>query len=869
MIKEDATPDRSRQEYLRVMTELRDDFRAGRRSGIEIIRSRSVAAEALVQSLWRAAGAKDASLDSGVVVTAVGGYGRSELFPASDLDLLFLVEDAGREKAAKDSVRKICQQLWDSGIRVAASTRLIIECERFDPANTEFTLSLLEARRVAGDAGLADRLLQKSLPELLGRERKAISARLLELTAERHARYGDTLFHLEPNVKECPGGLRDANVCGWLAQMNVESQPSGTEFEDAFAFLASVRCFLHLQTGRDVNALDWKTQDDAARSGIGAPGGLPRDAAHWMQLYFRHARVVARRLEHQVDSLPKGRPLLRMPQAFRHRTGAETSGIRVERGRVSLNKATPEYDPAEDADAVLRAFQTVAETGAGLQSETEARLEDVVPVLASQLEEGSALWQRLRLILLGSYAGKALRSMHALGLLELLLPEFHGIDALVIRDAYHRYTVDEHTFVVIDTLHSFAVPDEGPIGQWKKRFSGTARDLQHPDLLYLAALLHDTGKGRSTDEHTQESARLAAGVLSRLELNEYESRLVTTLIANHLEMSAALRRDIFDGETVRTFASKVQAPEELRMLALFTFADIQAVHPDALTPWKAENLWRLYIATSNYLDRNIDDERVDARVSSELVLRVTQSLPGESRELLQFLEGFPQRYLQTRSPEQIRTHYNMSKSLGGDPVQLHFAWHADRSEIVLVTPDRQLLFARVAGVLAAWGMNIITADAFSNAAGIVLDTFRFTDSFKTLERNVSERQRLVQSVHDAIADPELAGQMIANRKRSRRRAPLLEVSTSVHFDTESSTHSTLLQVVSQDLPGLLYAISTTLGEARCNIKVAVIDTEGETAIDVFYVTSEDEPLDREKLPALREKILVAIEANAGVPVTRV
>ena len=401
------------------------------------------------------------------------------------------------------------------------------------------------------------------------------------------------------------------------------------------------------------------------------------------------------------------------------------------------------------------------------------------------------------------------------------------------------------------------------MAEWRRRFAAIARDVEHSDLMYLAALLHDTGKGRSTGEHTQESTRLAASVLKRLGIDAYDSGLVLRLITNHMEMSAALRRDIFDAETVRGFAAKVQTPEDLRMLTLFTFADIHAVHPDALTPWKAENLWRLYIATSNYLDRNIDDERFDSRVSSELVLRVTQLLPGESRDVLQFLEGFPQRYLQTRSPEQIRTHYGMSKRFDTDQVQLDFTWHTDRSEITLVTPDRRLLFARVAGILASWGMNIITAEAFSNAQGIVVDTFRFTDGFKTLEMNPPERERLVKTVHDAIADPEAAASTIAGRKRSRRRTAMMKVATTVNFDTESSTHSTLLQVVAQDVPGLLYAVSTTLGEARCNIEVAVIDTEGDMAIDVFYLTRDGNVLDREDLPALRDRIVTAIETNAN------
>ena len=860
MTQGNADPESARRVYLDRMVALREGFLAGRQSGVEVIRARSEAADDLVGELWTAAANTDTK---SVSVVAVGGYGRGELFPASDLDLLFVVRDKGEEKAAKDTIRHVTQQLWDSEVRVAATTRTLAECEHFDPENAEFTLSLLDARSLTGDAGLTTRLLETSVPRLLERDRKALSARLIDLTAARHARYGNTLFHLEPNIKECPGGLRDANVCGWLAHVTAEPRSPAAEFGDAFAFLAAVRCFLHLRSGRDVNALDWKSQDAAAAAGIGVQHGSPRDAANWMQLYFRHARVVARALERQIDTAPRPKPLLRLPQALQRRGTTEMTGMRVERGRIMLDEATGDYDPAHDPDVVLRAFQTIAETGASLTYAAETRMEDGLPVLSSQIEEGTPLWQKLRLVLLGQFAGQALRSMHALGILELLLPEFHGIDALVIRDAYHRYTVDEHTFVLIDTLHGFGTPGEGAMAEWKKRFVAIARDLQHADLLYLASLLHDTGKGRATGEHTHESARLARSVLKRLDLDGYESRLVLSLITNHLEMSAALRRDIFDAETVRAFAVKVEAPEELRMLTLFTFADIDAVHPDALTPWKAENLWRLYIATSNYLDRNIDDERFDSRVSSELVLRVTQSLPDESREVLQFLEGFPQRYLRTRSPEQIRANYSMSRRLGTDPVQLDFTWSAGRSEITLVTPDRQLLFARVAGVLAAWGMNIITADAFSNAHGIVVDSFSFTDSFKTLEMNPSERDRLVKSVHDAIAEPALAAQMIAGRKRSRRRAPLVDVATSVTFDTASSTHSTLLQVVSQDVPGLLYAISTTLGEARCNIEVAVIDTEGDMAIDVFYITQDGQPLDAAGLPTLRDRIQTAIEGNAG------
>lgn len=830
--------------------------------GNDAIAARAEAADILVSALWPKG---FSGAGSAPALLATGGYGRRELFPASDLDLLFLVEEGDGEKRWKPAIRGFTQQLWDSGVRVAATIRTLAECQRFDPHNAEFTLSLLDSRFLAGDAGLAGRLLGTVLPALSERERKPLTARLLEITRERHAHYGDTIFHLEPNVKECPGGLRDAHVCGWLRQLYPSPELKSTaEFARAFAFLASVRCFLHLRQGRDVNALDWKAQDAAAEAGVGVDGMTPRDTAYWMQMYFRYARLVARRLEQQTDALPQPRPLLRVPDFLRRRARDTSGGFHVDAGRLVLEGASPAdtFDAALDFETVMRAFQTAAESGLPLAKASEDRIEEALPLLSSQMEEGEPLWRHLERILCGQHAGAALRSMHAQGVLELMVPEFHGIDALVIRDAYHRYTVDEHTFVLIDTLHRLQSPAEGPLAEWARRFGGLLKEVQHTGLLYLAALLHDTGKGRARGEHTEESAKLAEGVLRRLERDAFESGLVLHLIENHLEMSAALRRDIFDAETVRAFAAKVQTPEELRMLTLLTYADVNAVHPDALTPWKAENLWRLYIATANYLDRNVDDERVDARLSSELVHRITAGAPQESRAILQFLEGFPQRYLQTRSPEQIRSHFEMTKRLGADVVQLELAWGTDRSEITLVTPDRRLLFARVAGVLAGWGMNIITADAFSNARGIVVDSFRFTDDFRTLELNPGERERLRQAVHDAVIEDAPATQAVGARRRSRKRDPLVAVGTSVKFDTRPSSHSTLVQVVAQDHPGLLYAIAQTLGEARCNIEVALIDTEGDTAIDVFYLTREGGVLEEEELASLEAKLVEAIARSS-------
>jgi [protein-PII] uridylyltransferase len=870
-----------RGQYQRKMLELRGAFEAGGASGAATIAARAAALDTLVHGLWLQAVERDPRLATGVALVAMGGYGRGELFPYSDIDLLFLLDGRLAEKEIKDSIRRVNQEMWDCGIRVSPMTRRLAECERFDPENTEFVISLMDHRLVTGDAGLYGKLAGQTVPVLLQREHKAVMVRVLELTQARHAKYGDTLFHLEPNIKDCPGGLRDAHVCNWMTKLQeiaalaqkkgsrvqpVVSVEESKDFSKAVEFLWMVRCFLHYRHERDDNTLDWQAQDAAAETMIGLTGRKPKraDAAYWMRVYFRHARSVERRVAQMLDEVPAGKATSRLLSLKRDRKpDASQHGFRVERGRILLETVADfGHEPAEDPDVVLKVFAAMAQTGCTLSRDAEDRLSVGLPLLSAQLEEGLTLWQHLRAILTGSHAGDTLRTMHALGVLELLIPEFHGIDALVIRDAYHRYTVDEHTFVLIDTLHRLENTQKGTLGEWANRFGSILRELPHPELLYFAALLHDTGKGRSTGDHARESARMAGSVLERLELDSYESGLVVSLIVNHLEMSAALRRDIFDAETVSAFAGKVHTPEALRMLTLFTYADINAVHPDALTPWKAENLWQLYIATSNYLDRSVDDERLGAHDESELVHRVVALLPGQKAAVGDFLEGFPERYVLTRTPEQVRAQFKMAMQFAMDPVQLEFRYAPTVSELTLVTRDRPQLFATMAGVLAAWGMNIVTADAFSNRQGVVVDTFRFTDSFRTLEMNASEHEAFVKSVHDVMTGAVSVEKLLSGRRRGRRKAPLVVVETRVEFDDDASSHSTLLEVVTQDTTGLLRALSLTLAAQGCNIEVALVDTEGEMAIDVFYLTQNGSKLDKEEERALRQELKQAIEDNA-------
>jgi [protein-PII] uridylyltransferase len=782
----------------------------------------SMVEQAAGDHLWPAAPA-------GLTLLAVGGYGRRHLFPYSDVDLLLLVESSRLAENAGESISVFLRTLWDSGLRISHSVRTPEECAEIHDQNIELNVSLLDQRFLAGDRALYARFAEK-LPRFLHAQRDVLARNLTRLTRERHDKYQNTYYHLEPNIKDTPGGLRDYQLVRWLARIRDAEAP---EIEPAFLFLARLRCFLHSRAGRDDNALSFDAQEQAAEY-FETPG-----AAHWMREYFRHARDVYRAAVRELEASEAQNSSL-FAQFKDWRARLSNADFTVSRERVHLRVP---HSLATDPELSLRLFQFVARHGIRPSAEAEQRLAAAMPQLQEWFSTPRPIWPALKEILSLPYAAAAVRSMHDTGVLCAVFPELAQIECLVIRDFYHRYTVDEHTLVTLQVLEGLRAAREPAL----KRYNDLLAEMEEPAQLLCSLLFHDVGKANENGGHVEGSLHIATPALERIQMPRSEREMVCFLIRRHLEMSAVMTsRDLQDPATARDMAQRVETVERLKALTLMTYADISAVNPSAMTPWRAEVLWQLYLLTYNELTRELETDRI-------------QSAALDVPEKRAFLAGFPVRYVRTHTAEEIDAHLRLEsvyrqKGVGAALEKLETAWR-----LTLVTGDRPFLFASVAGTLSSFGMNILKAEAFSNSHGTVLDTFTFADPTRTLELNPSEIDRLRATAEKVVLGRVEVRQLLQNRPKPAPPSRGSHVRPTISINQQASDSATLIEIVAQDRPGLLYDLASAISSEGCNIEVVLIDTEAHKAIDVFYVTAGGHKPEGEQL----EKLGAALRRSCG------
>ncbi len=748
---------------------------------------------------------------SGVAALAVGGYGRRELFPHSDVDVLVLARKEYDGKALKEPVGRFLKDLWDAGLRMSHSVHTVDECCQLYDSNVELTISLLDRRPLAGDSSLTLDL-NLALPRFYKLHGAAIARHLAQLTRSRHAKFGNTIYHLEPNIKETPGGLRDVQVCRWLAQLvpgRTVGDPTGV-----WRFLAPVRLFLHEASRRDNNLLSFDMQDAMSDE----PGEMMRN-------YFRHARGVFSSASEILDAVEESQPsLVRQFRDWRSRLS--NSEFTVSRDRVYLRSSSL---LSMDPEAVWRLLEFSGRHGVPASKELEQKLSAALPDI---IEDTSApsVWAHLKAVLSQPKASFAIRIMQHTGLLTALFPEWAHIDCLVVRDFYHRYTVDEHTIVAIENLENLADP----------RFKELLGEVEHIALIRFALLFHDSGKGTGR-EHSAESVRIVNDAGNRIGIPEVDLQTIAKLIAGHLLLSTTTTsRDLDDSHTGLLLADQLGTVEQLKMLTLLTYADISAVNPSAMTPWRADQLWRTYLISYQELTSELETARI-------------HSFAGADPATAAFLEGLPERYLRTHTMEQIQSHVILAGRAAAEGVGIELVRSNGYWQAVVATNDRPGLFSSIAGALSAFGLNILKAEAFANANATILDSFVFSDPLRTLELNPTEVDRLRETLVRVILGKLDVRKLLADRRPAAKHPQAIE--PRVAFNNRASATATLIEIVAEDRPGLLYDLASTMSGAGCDIVVVLIDTEANKALDVFYVTVSGAKVDGEKETALRDALL--------------
>ena len=832
-----------------------------------------------------------------LALLAIGGYGRGELNPYSDVDILFL-HDFGADEVSTETnelITQVLYALWDIGFKVGHSTRSIREaCEHANRDNVGKT-ALVESRHLAGPQALFEEFRRRFEEACIrGQEANYLAWRREDQRA-RHAKYGPTVFLQEPNIKSSPGGLRDFHNLLWslyfkegvrtlpeLSGQRLLNESERRTLERAYDFLLRVRTDLHYITRRPTDSLTLYFQGQIADRFQYPQKNTLRRSEAFMRDYYHHARAILlitdnffQRLIHPGLVTPEN-PTTGLLRLF----GPQQGGP-IERFDGFLSQDGLIYPETRDVfnqDPVrlLRVFEHAQTRKLRLSSELQHLLRRRVWLVNRTLQYARAARETFISILSRrGQVGRILRAMHEVDLLGAYLPEFGELTCLVQHEFFHRYSADEHTLVCIEKLDGLLDPANAKFARYRELFE----TLDDPFVLYLALLLHDTGKATSARHHAEASALFAQKVAARLQLSPERRRSLILLVDTHITMSStAQRRNLDDPATVVEFAGIVKDRANLDALMLLTFADGQGTSDEAWSDWKESLVWQLHGATARYLAEGEAGYLAHRRQRESQEQAVFEALgPEYADEIEAHFHGMPERYFETFAPGAVVEHlrairqflaYRQEHDESHAALAPAISWQPrpDRghTECRVVTWERRGLFARIAGSFASAGLNILSADIFTRSDNLAVDLFRVCGPSRHAVMEPRDLAAVESALRQALQPEPFDFGPLLQKARRRRLQPTrmqeLDFPTRTVITNEATDLYTLLEVQTPDRLGLLYDLLRALGKLRVNVVLSRIATEKGAAIDSFYVV--DENGGRITDPAFQEKIQAAVQQAA-------
>ena len=865
-----------RQRLDEVRAELWQRHQAGG-GGLEIVKDFTAAVDELIRALYRYAdtgqGRRFPRLNQRLAVIARGGYGRGELNPYSDIDLVFLHEyKPGPYTEVVTEV--ILHALWDAGLSVGHSVRNVAECVRMASNDLKEKTAILDARFLAGDEKLYAGFAKAIETDVLNRGQAEFFKAKLNETRSRHKQYGESIYLLEPQIKEGEGGLRDLHTALWLAKVKYKSrcledlvhkaiigEAELNEVNAAKDFIFRVRNSLHFLSKRHTDQLTFEYQEQLAPMlGFADADGVTA-SANLMRAYYQQASVILRFSESLIARVTE--------EAAASRFLRRVPARQVRPGVIIQHRVLGIADPGLFKRAPLNLITVFADCqaqGVELSGSAYQLVRNNLGLIDDAMRHDSRTGMALMGILSGRQrVAETLEAMHRAGVLGALIPEFGNLYARVLHDLYHIYTVDRHSLAAVRELERLR---GGEFKGTNPLLTEVARDYDALPVIFLALLLHDIGKGYGHDHH-ERGAQLTVQVCDRLGLDGEETDLVVFLVRNHLTMSqVAQKGDVNDVNTVADFAAELGSADRLKALYLLTFADMRAVAPKVYNNWRDMLLSELYMSALKILEHGhcdaIDPARRLAAVKAAVrgQLAAAHAPEGAANE---FLAKMPDRYFLTVPEADAPLHFEMIMALESEPLvcrRRHFP-ELEFSEFMVTTRDQPGLFAKVAGVLTANNLKILSARIITCADGLALDVFRVSHQIGEAAMDDERWRRVERDLDRVLAGQEDVAELVAKARRNQAgsRRFVRRVATEITIDNRSSEEFTVIDVFTQDRVGLLYAITHTLFDLGLIIHVARISTNADQALDVFYVTGSNGAKVTE-LAAMRQ-LREALESELG------